>query len=459
MMQQLFGTDGIRSTVNQGPMTPMGVLEIGLSTAQYFLHHNSFDKNRSHRFTVVIGKDTRLSGYMVENGLVSGLVSMGADVILVGPMPTPAVAMLTRSFRADLGLMISASHNPFHDNGIKFFDANGDKLDPQVQEKIETIVNNRQWKLAEPQDFGRAKRLDDANGRYIEFAKSLFPKTMRLDGLKIVIDCANGAAYKIAPKVLWELGAEVITLNDKPDGFNINKNCGAVYPTYLQQATKANNADIGFALDGDADRLIIVGEKGDILDGDQLMAVVATHWHRLGALKGGAIVATQMSNLGLDQYLATQGLGVYRTQVGDRHVAAQMRRSGCNLGGEQSGHLIFADYSSTGDGLVAALQFLQAMLEQKKTASELGCSFIPIPQVLKNIHLPYRPNLKHPDFTNLQAKLKNKMGPNSDLLVRLSGTEPLVRLMAQGDNQGVIDDCLNDLTAFLLATKSLRDSL
>jgi phosphoglucosamine mutase len=448
-MRTVFGTDGIRSRVNQGSMTPGKVLEIGLSTAEYFLHQNSFDKNRPHRFTVVIGKDTRLSGYMVESSLVSGFVSMGADVVLVGPMPTPAIAMLTRSLRADLGLMISASHNPFSDNGIKFFDANGNKLDDSIERSIELILEHREWQLVMPEDFGRAKRLDDANGRYIEFAKSLFSKTLRLDGMRIVIDCANGAGYKIAPKVLWELGAEVITINDSPNGLNINKNCGATCPKSLQDAIRVHRADIGFALDGDADRLIVIDEKANVLDGDQLMAVIATHWHHLGALKNNTIVATHMSNLGMDRYLLSEGIRVHRTQVGDRYVAQAMRELGCNLGGEQSGHIIFADYSSTGDGLVAALQFLQAMLEKNKSPSELGSSFTPVAQKLKNISLIYPVSLDDPKFLNLEQDARQRLGSNGFLLVRRSGTEPLVRLMAQGDDLHVVESCIEEISDLL----------
>src|SRR5215217_6619470 len=372
MTRKFFGTDGIRGLTNQEPMTAQTALCVGMAAGGHFLRGD-------HRHRVVIGKDTRLSGYMMESAMVAGFTSVGMDVVLLGPMPTPAVAMLTRSMRADLGVMISASHNPFADNGIKLFGPDGYKLSDADEQAIETRLEKGP-KLAKSEMIGRARRIDDARGRYIHFAKSTFPEHLRLDGLKVVCDCANGAAYHVAPEALWELGAEVIALGVSPDGTNINLDCGSTHPQLLQETVVASGADIGLALDGDADRLIVVDEKGRVIDGDQLMALVATGYARRGELKGGAVVATVMSNLGLEQRLAKDGIALKRTAVGDRYVLEEMRASGCNVGGEQSGHIILTDYATTGDGLVAGLQVLAALVEQQKPASEVLNQFEPVPQ-------------------------------------------------------------------------------
>jgi phosphoglucosamine mutase len=363
MTRKLFGTDGIRGTANSEPMTAETALRVAMATAQHF-------RSGDHHHVAVIGKDTRLSGYMLEPALTAGFVAMGMDVVLVGPMPTPAVAMLTRTLRADLGVVISASHNPYQDNGIKLFDPDGYKLSDDAEMKIEAMFESDLTPHHAPPDrLGRARRLEDAPGRYVEFVKSSFPRGLRLDGLKIVVDCAHGAAYKVAPAVLWELGADVAAIGDEPDGFNINQGCGATDTVYLREQVVAEGADLGIALDGDADRAILVDETGALLDGDQLMALIAESWHRAGRLSGGGVVATVMSNLGLERYLAGLGLMLERTQVGDRYVVEHMRRHGFNVGGEQSGHIILSDYSTTGDGLIAALQALAVCIEADRPAA------------------------------------------------------------------------------------------
>src|SRR5437879_1154830 len=378
MARKLFGTDGIRGTANTEPMTPETALKVAMAVGQCF-------RNGSHKHLVVIGKDTRLSCYMRGPALTSGFITMGMDVVLVGPLPTPAIAMLTRSLRADIGVVISASHNPFADNGIKLFGPDGYKLSDELEAEIEKTLVKPPAQRALPAELGRAKRLDDANGRYIEFVKQSFPKGLRLDGLRVVVDCAHGAAYKVAPTVFWELGAEVFSVGVSPDGLNINRECGALAPEHMRHEVLARRADIGIALDGDADRLIVADEHGVSLDGDQLMALIATGLARAGRLSGGALVATIMSNLGLERCLAGQGIGLHRTAVGDRYVVEKMRSLGCNLGGEQSGHIILSDYATTGDGLIAALQVLAAIVETGEHASEVCRVFEPVPQLLRNV--------------------------------------------------------------------------
>jgi phosphoglucosamine mutase len=377
MVRRFFGTDGIRGLTNTEPMTAEVALKVGQAAGAHFFRGD-------HRHRVVIGKDTRLSGYMMESALVAGFTSVGMDVVLLGPMPTPAVAMLTRSMRADLGVMISASHNPFADNGIKLFGPDGFKLSDEDELAIEALLGENS-ELVEAGRIGRAKRIEDARGRYVHFAKSTFPEQLRLDGLKIVVDCANGAAYHVAPDALWELGAEVIALGVQPNGTNINDECGSTHPQLLQETVVASGADIGLALDGDADRLIVVDETGKVIDGDQLMALIALDQKRQGLLKGDGVVATVMSNLGLERRLADEGLILHRTKVGDRYVLEGMRATGCNVGGEQSGHIILTDHATTGDGLVAGLQILAAMVGQGARASDLLQQFEPVPQLLRNV--------------------------------------------------------------------------
>jgi len=439
MNRKLFGTDGIRGTANTEPMTAETALKVGMAAAAHFTRGE-------HRHRVVIGKDTRLSGYMIEPALTSGFVSMGMDVILVGPMPTPAVAMLTRTLRADLGVMISASHNPFGDNGIKLFGPDGFKLSDAVEAQIEERINgDMSGSLADPAKLGKAKRLDDAQGRYSEHVKRTFPKGLTLDGLKIVVDCANGAAYKVAPEVLWELGAEVIPIGVEPDGFNINKGCGSTFPEALCSAVVAHGADIGIALDGDADRVLIVDEAGALIDGDQLMAVIAAKWSEDGVLKGGGIVATVMSNLGLEQYLSSIGLSLNRTQVGDRYVVEHMLEHGFNIGGEQSGHIVLGDYGSTGDGLVAALQVLAVVLKDGRPASFSCRPFIPLPQLLRNVRYNGAEPLEDDAVKKSIAMAEQKLSGTGRLLIRKSGTEPLIRVMAEGNDEDLISSVVGDI--------------
>ena len=385
----------------------------------------------------MIGKDTRLSGYMMESALVAGFTSVGMDVVLLGPMPTPAVAMLTTSMRADLGVMISASHNPFADNGIKLFGPDGYKLSDDDEREIEARLE-QQPKLVSPDSIGRARRIDDARGRYIHHVKSTFPDRLRLDGLKIAIDCANGAAYHVAPEALWELGADVVPLGVDPDGLNINRRCGSTHPQALQETVVASGADIGLALDGDADRLIVVDEKGRLIDGDQLMALVALDYQRRGVLKG-SVVATVMSNLGFERRLKEVGINLIRTQVGDRYVLEAMREHGCNLGGEQSGHIILADYSTTGDGLVAALQVLAAVVDSGKPASEVLDQFRPVPQLLKNVRFNGGAPLENDTVKQRIADGERALSGRGRLLIRKSGTEPLIRVMAEGDDPALVE--------------------
>ncbi|MDV7339122.1 phosphoglucosamine mutase [Terasakiella sp. A23] len=441
MTRKLFGTDGIRGTANSHPMTAEIAMKVGMAAGHYFVRGN-------HRHRVVIGKDTRLSGYMIEPALVSGFVAMGMDVLLVGPMPTPAVAMLTESMRCDLGVMISASHNPFGDNGIKLFGPDGFKLPDEVEMKLEELIeSDLSDKFVAPDKLGRAKRLEDASGRYVEFAKQTFPDDLRLDGLKIVVDCANGAAYKVAPEVLWELGAEVVPIGVNPDGFNINKDCGSTATQTLCEHVITHGADIGIALDGDADRVIICDEKGKIVDGDQIMGLVTTHMHKCGLLKGGGLVATVMSNMGLEEYLQGEGLSLERTQVGDRYVVERMRKDGFNVGGEQSGHIVLGDYATTGDGLVAALQVLAVVVEQNKPTSEVCKLFEPFPQILKNVRYGDTFPL---DFDSVQKAIEEgegRLNGAGRVLIRKSGTEPLIRVMAEGKDPQLVEQVVDDIVA------------
>ena len=439
MTRKYFGTDGIRGRANAYPMTAEVALKLGMAAALQFRRGN-------YRHRVVIGKDTRLSGYMLEPALTSGFVSMGMDVVLVGPMPTPAVAMLTRSLRADLGVMISASHNPFEDNGIKLFGPDGYKLSDSVEFEIEAKMDSDLAAELEPSDMlGRARRLEDARGRYTEYVKQTFPRGLRLDGFKIALDCANGAAYKVAPEVLWELGAEITTIGVTPDGTNINKNCGSTYLDALQSQTVAAGADIGLALDGDADRLIVCDQNGRVIDGDQIMALIAEDWHLTGRLNGGGVVATVMSNLGLERYLNDLGLGLKRTPVGDRYVAEAMRAEAYNLGGEQSGHLIFDDYATTGDGLIAALQVLAVLVSAGKPASEICSKFEALPQVLKNVRFNGGQPLEAASVKKAITDAEEKLNGTGRLLIRKSGTEPLIRVMAEGEDLVLVETVVDGI--------------
>jgi phosphoglucosamine mutase len=430
MARKFFGTDGIRGLTNVAPMTPEIAMRVGQAAGAYFLRGD-------HRHRVVIGKDTRLSGYMVENALVAGFTSVGMDVVQFGPIPTPAVAMLTQSMRADLGVMISASHNPYADNGIKLFGPDGYKLSDEAEAEIEYLLTVEP-KLADAADIGRARRVEDARGRYIHFAKSTFPRDLRLDGLKVVVDCANGAAYQVAPAALWELGAEIVTLGVSPDGKNINSGCGSTSPGLLQETVVASGADIGIALDGDADRLIVVDEKGQVVDGDQLMALIATSWARSGLLTGGGLVATVMSNLGLERYLVGEGMTLERTGVGDRYVLERMRAKGFNVGGEQSGHIILTDYATTGDGLIAALQILAELVATGKRASDLLHLFDKVPQLLKNVRFAGGKPLEDARVKASIAEAEAELVGRGRLVIRPSGTEPLIRVMAEGDDEAQV---------------------
>jgi phosphoglucosamine mutase len=431
MARKFFGTDGIRGRTNAGAMTAEIAMKVGMAAGTYFLRGD-------HRHRVVIGKDTRLSGYMVENALVAGFTSVGMDVVQFGPMPTPAVAMLTQSMRADLGVMISASHNPYQDNGIKLFGPDGYKLSDEAETEIEKLLAST-ITLADAEHVGRARRVEDARGRYIHFAKSTFPEKLRLDGLKIAIDCANGAAYQVAPSALWELGAQVVTIGVEPNGRNINDECGSTHPGLLQETVVASGADIGIALDGDADRLIIVDEKGRVVDGDQLMALIGGSWARAGKLRGGGVVATVMSNLGLERYLKGEGLTLERTGVGDRYVLERMRGGGFNVGGEQSGHIILSDYGTTGDGLVAALQVLAELVTSGKRASDLLHLFDPVPQLLKNVRFAGGKPLDAPRVQAAIAAAQAELNGSGRLVIRPSGTEPLIRVMAEGDDGALVN--------------------
>ncbi|MES2452265.1 MAG: phosphoglucosamine mutase [Pseudomonadota bacterium] len=431
MARKYFGTDGIRGATNVSPMTAAMAMKVGMAAGAHFVRGD-------HKHRVVIGKDTRLSGYMIENAMVAGFTSVGMDVVLVGPMPTPAVAMLTQSMRADLGVMISASHNPYADNGIKLFGPDGYKLSDADELAIEALIDG-EVPLAPSPDIGRARRVEDARGRYIHFAKSTFPEHLRLDGLKIVVDCANGAAYQVAPSALWELGAEVIAIGTTPNGKNINDGVGSTAPQVLCETVVASGAAIGIALDGDADRLIVVDEQGRVVDGDQLMATIASGWARRGRLANGGLVATVMSNLGLERHLATQGIKLIRTQVGDRYVLEAMRAQGYNVGGEQSGHIILSDYATTGDGLVAALQILAELVESGIPASELLHRFEPLPQLLKNVRFKGGKPLEAEAVKAVIAEAEAELEGKGRLVIRPSGTEPVIRVMAEGDDPAQVE--------------------
>ena len=439
MARKLFGTDGIRGTANIDPMTAEVALKVGMAAGQIFTRGD-------HRHTVVIGKDTRLSGYMLEPALTAGFIGMGMDVIMVGPMPTPAIAMLTRSLRADLGVMISASHNAFEDNGIKLFGPDGYKLSDATEAQIEALVAEGSTReLAPVVELGRAKRLEDAEGRYIEFAKNTFPKGLRLDGLKVVIDCANGAAYKAAPAALWELGADVVRLGVSPDGFNINKDCGSTNTDLMRETVVMQGADLGIALDGDADRVIIADEQGSSVDGDQIMALVSEAWRRSTRLLGGGIVSTVMSNLGLEKYLNSIGLSLVRTQVGDRHVVEHMRQNGFNVGGEQSGHIVLNDYNTTGDGLISALEVLAVLVQSGKKASEVCRLFDPYPQLLRNVRFGGAMPLDAKPVKEAVKDGEARLGDTGRLLIRASGTEPLIRVMAEGEDENLIAEIVDNI--------------
>jgi len=445
MNRRLFGTDGVRGEANSYPMTADMALRIGAAAGRYFRG----DGLNRHR--VVIGKDTRLSGYMLENALTAGLTSTGMNVLLLGPVPTPAVGFLTRSMRADVGIMISASHNPHQDNGIKFFGPDGFKLSDEAEVEIEAIVTG-EITPAQPQNIGRARRIEDGLGRYIEYAKTTFPRGGRLTGLKVVIDCAHGAAYRAAPEVLWELGAEVIALGVAPDGFNINKGCGSTDTEAAAAAVRSEGADIGICLDGDADRVMILDENGDVADGDQIMALFARRWADEDRLLDRTLVATVMSNLGLERFLDGHGLRLERTKVGDRYVVERMREGGWNLGGEQSGHIVMTDYATTGDGLIAGLQFLAAMSETGQRASTLMRSFDPVPQMLKNVrYAPGYDPLVDPAVQGVIAEAETRLAGSGRLLIRKSGTEPLVRVMAECEDEGLMREVVESIVTEMRA--------
>jgi phosphoglucosamine mutase len=437
MTRRYFGTDGIRGQANV-KITPELALKVGQAAGLIF--HRGEGRHR-----VVIGKDTRLSGYMIENALVAGFTSVGMDTLLLGPMPTPAVAMLTRSMRADVGVMISASHNSYEDNGIKLFGPDGHKLSDEIELKIERLLDSElSTKLSGSHDLGRARRIDDVRARYIEFAKRTLPRNMTFEGLRIVLDCANGAAYKVAPEALWELGAEVISIGVEPDGFNINRDCGSTAPKMLQNKVRELRADVGIALDGDADRVIMIDEHGQLIDGDQLLAVVAESWRDQGLLSKPGLVATIMSNLGLERHVAGLGLKLERTAVGDRYVIERMREGGFNLGGEQSGHLILSDYSTTGDGLVTAMQVLAVLQRQGRRASEVCRCFEPLPQILKNVRANKR-QLEKTTVIHAIDSARAQLGAGGRLVIRPSGTEPVIRVMGESDDKDLLEKIVADV--------------
>ncbi|MDD2862206.1 MAG: phosphoglucosamine mutase [Acidiphilium sp.] len=443
--RRLFGTDGIRGRANTAPMTAEIAMRLGQAAGLLFTRG-------THRHQVIIGKDTRLSGYMLEPALTAGFIGAGMDVTLAGPLPTPAIAMLTRSLRADLGVVISASHNPFEDNGIKLFGPDGAKLSDETESEIEALMDqDLSDRLAHASALGRAVRLVDAGGRYIESAKSSLPRGLRLDGLRVVLDCANGAAYKVAPAALWELGAEVIALGVNPDGFNINKECGSTVPGFLSAAVLEHRADLGIALDGDADRLILVDERGTVIDGDQVLALIARAFQADHRLSGEAVVATVMSNLGLERYLASLGLALHRTTVGDRYVAEAMRARALNLGGEQSGHIILSDFATTGDGLIAALQVLAVLVRDGRPASEVCRLFDPLPQRLRNVRFAGTSPLLSPKVIAATSHAEAKLYGTGRLLIRASGTEPLIRVMAEGEDEAMIIGLVDELCGVIEA--------
>ncbi len=437
--RRLFGTDGIRGLANAHPMNAETALRLGQAAGLLFVRGQ-------HRHKVVIGKDTRLSGYMIEPALTAGFIGAGMDVVLAGPLPTPAIAMLTRSLRADLGVVISASHNSFEDNGIKLFGPDGFKLSDQTEQEIEALMaTDVSSRLAEPANLGRASRLTDAAGRYIEAAKATFPRGLRLDGLTIVLDCANGAAYRVAPDILWELGATVVKIGVSPDGMNINRGCGSTMPEHLCAQVVEHGADLGIALDGDADRLLLSNEHGELVDGDQIIALIARSWRRSGRLRGDGVVATVMSNLGLERFLAAEGVALHRTQVGDRYVAERMREHGMNVGGEQSGHMILSDFATTGDGLVAALQVLSVIVEEGRPASEVCRTFTPLPQRLKNVRFSGASPLTQPAVERAIEGARDRLNGHGRVLIRASGTEPVIRVMAEAEDEQLVVRVVDDL--------------
>ena len=437
-----FGTDGIRGEANRHPMTPEIALRVGMAAGKMFMSSDE------RRHLVVIGKDTRLSGYMIETALVAGFTSVGMDVRQFGPLPTPGVAMMTRSLRADLGVMISASHNTFSDNGIKLFGPDGYKLSDEKELAIEALMDEPLSQgLAGPTALGRVMRIDDCQARYIEIAKATFPRRLSLSGMRIVIDCANGAAYKVAPEALHELGAEVIRIGVAPNGFNINEECGSTHPAAMQKVVREYRADIGIALDGDADRLVICDEKGQVVDGDQIMALIAGHWAERGRLTGGGVVATVMSNLGLERFLQARGLTLERTRVGDRYVMERMREGGFNLGGEQSGHIILSDFATTGDGLVAALQVMAVLQKAGRPVSEVCHRFDPLPQILKNIRTRGGKPLEDPKVLTAIEGGRQRLGEGGRLIIRPSGTEPVIRVMGEGDDRKTVETVVDSVIA------------
>jgi phosphoglucosamine mutase len=441
MTRKLFGTDGVRGRANSHPMTAEMALRLGAAAGRYFRS----DGSNGHR--VVIGKDTRLSGYMIETALTAGLTSTGMNVLLLGPVPTPAVGFLTRSMRADLGIMISASHNPAADNGIKFFGPDGFKLSDEAEAEIEAIVAG-EIEPAQPQNIGRAKRIEDGRGRYQEYAKTTFPRGLSLKGLKVVVDCANGAAYRAAPEVLWELGADVIPVGVSPDGHNINQGCGSTDTRACVETVIAHRADLGISLDGDADRVMLIDETGTVADGDQIMALFAARWAAEGRLNDGTLVASVMSNLGLERFLQSRGLRLERAPVGDRYVVERMREGGWNLGGEQSGHIVMTDYATTGDGLIASLQFLAAMVETGKPASGLVESFERVPQLLRNVRFEAgKEPLKSPSVASVIAEAEARLNGRGRLLIRKSGTEPLIRVMAECEDEALLVEVVEGIVA------------
>ncbi|MGL3607137.1 phosphoglucosamine mutase [Rhizobium sp. G187] len=448
MTRRYFGTDGIRGLSNRFPMTPDLAMRVGIAAGTLF-------RRGGHRHRVVIGKDTRLSGYMLENAMVAGFTAAGLDAFVLGPIPTPAVAMLTRSLRCDIGVMISASHNPFADNGIKLFGPDGYKLSDELELQIEDMLEKDIYgQLAAPNDIGRAKRIDGVQDRYVEFAKRTLPRDVTLKGLRVAIDCANGAAYKVAPLALWELGAEVITIGNEPNGTNINLECGSTHPDALQKKVHEVRADIGIALDGDADRVIIVDENGKVIDGDQLMALIAETWAQDQMLRGGGIVATVMSNLGLERFLTGKGLTLARTKVGDRYVVEHMRHNDFNIGGEQSGHIVLSDHGTTGDGLVAALQILAAVKRTGKTVSELCNRFEPVPQLLRNVRFSGGKPLEDATVKQAIADAESELANSGRLVIRPSGTEPLIRVMAEGDDREQVERIVNELVDVIGSVRS-----
>jgi|TARA_R100000049_G_C1957106_1_gene115761 phosphoglucosamine mutase len=431
MARKFFGTDGIRGRTNEGAMTAATVMRVGQAAGTHFLRGD-------HRHRVVIGKDTRLSGYMMESALVAGFTSVGMDVIMTGPLPTPAIALLTREMRADLGVMISASHNPFEDNGIKLFGPDGYKLSDDAEAAIELLLE-QQPLLVQPDRIGRARRIDDASGRYIHAVKQSISSEIRFDGLKVVVDCAHGAAYEVAPSAIWELGANVIAIGVSPNGTNINDGVGSTSLDAMRERVVEEGADIGIALDGDADRLIVIDEKGNTVDGDQIMGLIATRLHDQGALRGGGVVATVMSNLGLERYLQSMGLALERTKVGDRYVLERMRAEGFNLGGEQSGHMILTDHATTGDGTMAALSVLASLVRTGKPASELLHVFDPVPQLLKNVRYSGSTPLENAVVKQTISDAENELAGKGRLVIRASGTEPVIRVMAEGDDAAQVE--------------------